>query len=125
MNRVIMHGRISTDIDKRMTSTGKSVATFNVAVNRPYQKDAVIKADFFPCVAWERLADFIGNNFSKGKEILIEGILQTRSYEKDGSKRYVTEIILTYAEFCGSKTDVAKSTTAGISGKEVDDDIPF
>lgn len=121
MNIVILHGRVATDIEIRKTTTGKDVATFNIAVNKPYKKDAEQKADFFPCVAWDKLAEIISKHFGKGREILLEGRLQTRSYEaQDGSKRYVTEIIVGEVEFCGSKGN------SKIGGQAVDaDDIPF
>ena len=124
MNKCIMHGRVATDIELRTTSTGKSIATFKIAVNRPYSKNAEQKADFFPCQAWEGLAEMISENFHKGKEILLAGRLQTRSYEaKDGSKRYVTEIIVNEVDFCGNK---GESSGNAFGGKQVnDEDIPF
>ena len=75
------------------------------------------KADFIPCVAWEKLAEIIGNNLSKGREVLVEGRMQVRSYEaQDGSKRYVTECVVNNMEFCGSKPQGEHEQTAQSSG---------
>lgn len=123
MNKVTLHGRLAKDVEMRYTNTGKAVASFTVAVNG-YGKDA--KAEFIPCVAWEGTAQIIGDNLVKGSEVLVEGRIQIRSYDaKDGSKRYVTEVIATSVEFCGSKKD-NRQKTEGIGGQPVSDmDIPF
>lgn len=121
MNKVILKGRLARDPEMRYTTTGKAIASFTVAVNG-YGKDA--KAEFIPCVAWEGTAQIIGDNCIKGSEVLIEGRLQVRSYDKDGEKRYVTEVIVTTFEFCGSKKDNGTPAN-GISGTPSDEDIPF
>ncbi|MCR5177201.1 MAG: single-stranded DNA-binding protein, partial [Anaerovibrio sp.] len=94
-------------------------------------------ADFIPCVAWEKLAEIVANNLIKGSEVLVEGRMQVRSYDaQDGSKRYVTEVILTEVEFCGSKKDNggggapaggnSQNDLGSFGGTPVpDDDIPF
>lgn len=126
MIKVLAHGRIAKDITLRTTTTGKSVASFTIAVDSGYGKEK--KADFFNCIAWGNTAELMSKYFSKGKEILIsDGRLQTRSYEaKNGEKRYITEIVVNEVEFCGSKSDVANNTTSGFSGTEVDEEsIPF
>jgi len=124
MNKWIGHGRLAKDVEMRYTSTGKAVASFTIAVNSGYGNDA--KTEFIPCIAWEKTAQIIGDNLAKGSEVLVEGRIQIRSYDaKDGSKRYVTEIIVTSIEFCGSKKDNGQKTE-GISGQPVSDmDIPF
>lgn len=125
MNKVMMHGRLAKDVDLRTTTTGKSVASFTIAVDSGYGENR--KADFFPCIAWNKTAELMGKHFHKGKEILIvDGRLQNRSYEaQDGSKRYVTEIVVNEVEFCGSKSE-SKASDNAFGGKEVkDEDIPF
>jgi single-strand DNA-binding protein len=123
MNKVILKGRMARDPEMRYTTTGKAIASFTLAVNG-YGKDA--KAEFIPCVAWEKTAELIGNNCVKGSEILVEGRLQVRSYDKNGEKRYVTEVIVTTFEFCGSKADHTKKDVGGFGGEPVPaDDIPF
>jgi len=122
MNKVILKGRLVRDPEMRYTTTGKAIASFTLAVNG-YGKDA--KAEFIPCVAWEGTAQIIGDNCIKGSEALVEGRLQVRSYDKNGEKRYVTEVIVTNFEFCGSKV-TRQENAGGFGGEPVDDtDIPF
>ena len=94
----------------RYTQSGKAVASFTIACNRQVKKgsDGKQMADFISCVAWEGIAQTVNNYLTKGREVLVEGRLQTRSYEaKDGSKRYVTEVIVSNLEFCGKREDAA------------------
>lgn len=122
MNKAILKGRLARDPEMRYTTTGKAIASFTLAVNG-YGKDA--KAEFIPCVAWEGTAQIIGDNCVKGSEVLVEGRLQVRSYDKNGEKRYVTEVIVITFEFCGSKV-TKQENTGGFGGEPVDaDDIPF
>ena len=103
MNNVILIGRLVADPELRTTQSGLEVTTFRVAVDRPYSKDGEKKADFIDVVAWRRTAAFICQYFEKGKPIVINGSLQTRSYEaKDGSKRFVTEVLAENVEFAPS-----------------------
>lgn len=102
-NKVIMLGRIATDLEVKTTPSGANVLSFPIAVDRRYQtKGEEKKADFFNCVAWRNEADFIARFWSKGKPILIEGELQNRSYtDKNGATKYITEIIVDRACFTG------------------------
>lgn len=139
MNKVILHGRLARDPELRYTTSGKAVASFSLAVNRRYSNNNNNQgptADFIPCVAWDKLAEIIANNLIKGSEALIEGRLQVRSYDaQDGSKRYVTEVIVGEMEYCGSKKDNGggsapagdnQSDLGSFGGTPVsDDDIPF
>ncbi len=103
LNRVILMGRITQDLDVRQTPSGVSVVTFNVAVDRSYQKQGEDRqADFITCVAWRQTAEFIGRYFGKGRMIAIEGQLRTRTYDdKNGTKHYVTEVYVDNASFTG------------------------
>ena len=95
MNKIVLMGRLTKDCDVRYTNTGKVVAQFILAVDRPY-KDAEGKkeADFITVVLWGNAAEFIANNVSKGKRVLVEGRLQIRSYDdKDGKRVYVAEVV--------------------------------
>jgi len=140
MNKVILHGRLARDPELRYTTSGKAVASFSLAVNRRYSSNNNNQgptADFIPCVAWDKLAEIIANNLIKGSEALIEGRLQVRSYDaQDGSKRYVTEVIVGEMEYCGSKKDNgggnapaggnSQNDLGSFGGTPVpDDDIPF
>lgn len=126
MNLVIIAGRVSKEVEVRYTQSGKCVAGFSVAVNNHFNKDN--KADFFNIVAWQKLAEICGNCLVKGIQVLIEGRLQTRSYDaQDGSKRYVTEIIANEVEFMGSKPKEQQGNSHSDVGTEMPDteEIPF
>ncbi|MEG1185892.1 MAG: single-stranded DNA-binding protein [Eubacterium sp.] len=111
MNKVILVGRISKDPELKTTNTGKSVATFSIAVDRRFKQEGQPTADFFNVVAWGKPGEIICQYLGKGRQIAINGRLQTRSYDaQDGSKRYVTEIILEEFDFIGSKNDNAESS---------------
>ena len=138
MNKVILHGRLARDPELKYTTSGKAVVGFTIAVNRRHSNNSNNQgptADFIPCVVWEKLAEIVANNLIKGSEVLVEGRMQVRSYDaQDGSKRYVTEVILTEVEFCGSKKDnhggggapAGANNPGGFGGTPVpDDDIPF
>ena len=129
-NKVILMGRLAKDVDARQTPSGKTVARFTLAVDRRQGKNTQGQqtADFLNIVAWERLADFCSNYLRKGTKILLEGQLQSRSYEaQDGSKRYVTEVVARDIEFAESKGSQSSTQQIGqIQGTEVDDiTIPF
>ncbi len=106
-NRVIMMGRIANDLELKTTQSGVSVLSFRIAVDRRYQtKGEERKSDFFNVVAWRYEAEFISRFFAKGRMILIEGELQTRSYtDKNGNTAYTTEIIADRACFTGEKAN--------------------
>lgn len=130
MNKAILIGRLTRDPEIRYTQTGKAVATFSLAVDRRGAKDGNgPKADFIPIVAWDKLAEVIGNNLSKGRRVMIEGRIQIRSYEaQDGTKRYVTEIIAQELEFLDSRNDTGQqgNTPGGFGGSTIEDEeIPF
>ena len=105
MNKVMLIGRVATDIDIKQTQGGHSVAQFRIAVNRRVvNQEGVREADFIPIVAWRQLADNVHKYLSKGRQCAVFGTLQTRTYDaQDGSKRYVTEVIADDIEFLGDK----------------------
>ena len=128
MNKVILMGRLARDPDVRTTQGGKSVARMTLAVDRRKGADGQQEADFLALVAWEKLADIAGQYLHKGLKILAEGRLQSRSYEaQDGSKRYVTEVIVSSLEFCESRRqEIGQASQTGQFGNPVSDrDIPF
>lgn len=108
MNKVILTGRLTKDVDVKYTQNGKCVALFSMAVNG-FKKEDVY---FFNIVAWNKTAELCGNYLTKGSKVLIEGQLTTRSYEDNsGSKRTVTEIIASNVEFLESKKQNEQQTT--------------
>lgn len=132
MNKVILAGRLATDPEVRYTQSGKAVASFRLAVNRRFSHDQENTADFFNIVAWQKLAEICSNNLVKGRQVLVEGRLQVRSYDaQDGSKRYVTEIIANEVEFMGNKMSGTNNSqpnnTHANEGTELppDEEIPF
>lgn len=103
LNRVILMGRITQDLDLKSTQSNIPVLTFNIAVDRGFVKQGEERqADFITCVAWRQQAEFISKYFGKGRMIAIEGNLRTRTYEdKNGSKHYVTEVYVDSVSFTG------------------------
>jgi len=107
LNRVILMGRITQDLEVRQTPNGQAVVTFNVAVDRNFKdQNGQYQSDFITCVAWRQQAEFIGKYFGKGRMIAIEGNLRTRTYEdKNGTKHYVTEVFVDSVSFTGEKAN--------------------
>jgi single-strand DNA-binding protein len=95
MNKVILTGRITKDPEVRYTQTGVSVVSFTLAVNRQFRDaNGNNQADFINCTAWRSTADFITRYIKKGYMLLVEGSIQSRSYQgQDGQTRYVTEVV--------------------------------
>lgn len=96
LNKIVIMGRISNDLELRHTLAGKAVCSFTVAVDRDRKKeDGTYDTDWIRCVAWDSKGEFIARHFEKGKPIVVEGRMQTRDYaDKDGNKRTATEIIV-------------------------------
>lgn len=101
INNVILLGRLTANPEMRMTQSGLTQTKFTLAVNRPYtNEEGERKADFINCVAWRKLAENIAKYCVKGMQVAIEGKLQVRDYDaSDGTKRYVTEVIIDNAQF--------------------------
>lgn len=114
MNKIILVGRLTKDPEVRSTSAGFATANFTVAVSRNFKnKDGNYDADFLPCVAFRNTADFVAKHFKKGSLIGVEGRVQTRNYDaQDGTKRYVTEVIVENIEFVGGKNENGSSELA-------------
>ena len=90
MNRVVLIGRLTRDPETKTTATGTKVAEFSIAVDKR-GKDEV--ASFFRVKAWGNQAEYVGNYLNKGRLVAIDGRLEQRSYEKDGQKREVIEVV--------------------------------
>jgi len=111
MNKAILVGNLTRDPERRTTPQGTSVTTFTVAVQRRFKNaSGGYDADFVTCVAWRATADFVAQYFGKGSRIGVVGSIQTRSYDdKNGNKRYVTEVVADEVEFVGPKSSDASS----------------
>ena len=105
INSVVLMGRLTADPELRTTTTGKSVCSFRLAVDRSYVRQGEQRqADFINCVAWEQTGNFISRYFTKGSMIAVIGSIQTRTYEdKSGAKRTAVEVNVREASFTGAK----------------------
>ena len=111
LNHNVIMGRLARDPELRRTTTGKSVASFTIACDKPGKDNG---ADFIPCVAWEKTADFVNQYFMKGSPIAVEGRLTSRQYEtKDGKKQTVLEVTVSQAHFCGKKEEKSDGFAGG------------
>ncbi len=113
LNRVILMGRITQDLELKSTPSGVSVLSFSVAVERSYARQGEDRqADFINCVAWRQQAEFISKYFGKGRMIALEGNLRTRTYDdKNGTKHYVTEVYVDSVSFTGEPKQGGSSNT--------------
>lgn len=94
INRVVLVGRLTKDVEVRKTQSGTSFARFTIACDRRGSRDAnQPNADFIGCVAWEQRADFLGQYAKKGNVIALEGRIQTGSYERNGQRVYTTDVV--------------------------------
>jgi single-strand DNA-binding protein len=114
MNKVQLVGRLTRDPELRTTGNGVSVCSFTVAVNRRFRNaQGEYEADFINCVAWRQSAEFLAKYFTKGRMVGLVGSIQTRNYEKDGQRVYVTEVSVDEVEFVESRN--ASSDSAPMS----------
>ena len=139
LNKVILMGRFTREIELRSTPQGISTCSFTLAVDRNFSRQGEErKADFINCVAWRQTAEFISKYFTKGSLVAIEGSIQTRNWDDaEGKKHYATEVIVNQVYFAESKRDSQSSANAGgfggdfgplpdpISPMGTDDDLPF
>lgn len=116
MNKVIMVGRIASEIEVKSTTKG-DVAQFRIAVSRGYVgQDGKREADFFSCVAWQHRARYLQQYGGKGDMLAVEGELRARSYTaQDGGTRYVTEILCDSVELCGGRRNAGQAE--GVAGQ--------
>lgn len=114
MNKAILMGRLTKDPDVRYQGANNmAVARYTLAVNRKYKRDGDPQADFIQCVAFGKIAEFAERYFKKGNQILVEGRIQTGSYDgKDGKKVYTTDVIVESHEFAQNKSDSSNGATA-------------
>ena len=115
LNKVVLAGRVTADIELKQTPSGVSVVSFTIAVNRRYvskstDAQAQQQADFIRVTAWRNTAEFICKYFRKGNPILIIGSIQTRNWtDTNGNKRYATDVVADEAQFVASRFDTEPS----------------
>ena len=121
VNKVILVGNLGKDPELRYTSSGTAVATFSLATSERYKDkngDQQEKTEWHNVVAWRNLAEICGKYLHKGKQVYIEGRIQTRSYDdRDGNKRYMTEIVADQMQMLGSRG----GDEGGSRGRQGDD----
>lgn len=142
LNKVILAGRLTADVELKNTQSGISVCSFSLAVNRRFQKDGEQNTDFINCTAWRNTAEFISKYFSKGSSLCVAGSIQTRSWtDNNGQKRYATEVVVDEAMFVDSKNDTQQAEastpanympeayktkqTPNFEEVQLDDQLPF
>lgn len=141
INRVVLVGRLTKDVELRRTPSNVPVVNFTLAVdNLSFGKDKTSSASFISCVAWNGTAEIIEKYCKKGSQLGVDGRLQTRTYDKkDGTKAFVTEVIVDNITLLGSKSTSNNSSNSDSSnfmpnddesldlGNDdiADDDLPF
>ena len=115
MNKITVLGRLTKDPDVRYTPSQKVVCSFTLAVPREFRNPETNEreTDFIPVVVWGKTAELCGNSLAKGHRLLVEGRLQIRDYtDKEGQRRWITEIIARNVEFIERKADVEKAAAS-------------
>ncbi len=142
MNKAILVGRLTKDPELKTTGSGVSVCSFTIAINRRFKNaEGNYDADFINCVAWRQQAEFLSRYFAKGRMVGVVGSIQTRNYEKDGQRVYVTEVVADEINFVDSKSQndgasaapsLANNSNTSSFGADdgfipmpADDDLPF
>ena len=117
MNKVILLGRLTRDPELRYSQAGQAVCKYSLAVNRSYKRDGEPDADFLNIIAFAQRGEFAAKYFRKGQMVAVCGEIRTGSYEKDGIKRYTTDIIATDQYFAESKKESGgqKQSAAGFT----------
>ena len=117
MNRAMLIGRLTAKPELRYTNSNVPFARFTIAVNRPFNsQDGNREADFINIIVWRKQAEVICNYFDKGNLIAIEGRIQTGSYDdKDGNKRYTTDVVLDQFHFIESKSQREAGSNSDIT----------
>ena len=141
MNKVILMGRLTRDPEVRYSNGGATVARFSLAVDRKFKReDDEQTADFINCVAFGKTAEFIEKYFFKGTKMVLEGRIQTGSYEKEGQRIYTTDVVVEQVEFAESKASneingnapTGRPSPSGAAGDGfmnipdgIDEELPF
>ncbi len=123
INQVILMGRLTRDPEQRTTTTGKTIASFSIAVDRAGQDDS---ADFFDVTAWEKLGELVVQYLAKGRRVLVQGRLRQDTWEdkETGKKRSKVEVVATDVTFLDGPSDGAgssQSNNSNSSSKKNDD----
>ena len=133
MNKVILSGNLTRDVEVRHSQSGVAVARTGIAVKRPFSKDKD-SVDFFNLVTFNKTAEVFQQWLKKGSRVMVEGRLQTNSYEKNGVKHNSVDVLVENVEFAGSNNNTSNgknsnkkaSGDSDFKGEEIDEyDTPF
>lgn len=130
MNIAILMGRLTATPELKHTTSGISVTSFNLAIDRRFKTGDEKQTDFINCMAWRQTAEFITKYFQKGSMIAVEGTIQTRKYtDKNGNNRVATDVVVNQVHFTGEKQGTQTSNQPDIEQDGytecIDDDLPF
>lgn len=124
LNKIVIMGRLTKDVELRRTGTGTAVASFTLAVDRDFGQNQK-ETDFIDCVAWGKGAEFAEKHFSKGKMMIVSGRLQIRSWtDKNEQKRKTAEVNVENIYFGEPKNDVGSRYESAMQGRELEPDYP-
>lgn len=121
INRVVLVGRITKDLELRKTSNGKSVSSFSIAIGRPKDASGNKQTDFPSCRAYGKTAELLTQYCHKGSQIGVEGSVRTYTTDNNGKKEYHTEVLVDSITFLESKGNQAEEPALVIDS----DDLPF
>lgn len=128
VNKVILIGNLGKDPELRYTTSGQAVCNFSLATNETW-KDAdgqtKERTEWHNIVCWKKLAEICGEWLKKGQQIYLEGRIQSRSWEKEGKKHYITEIVMDQMLMLGGKGEVAPAVPKDTPSPNADLDLPF
>ena len=125
MNKAILIGRLTKDPELNKTSSDISVCKFTLAVNRFKDKDGIEQADFLPIIVWRNQAENCAKYLKKGSQCAVTGTIQTRSYDKDGEKKYITEIVADNVEFLSSSKQTNETKIDDLTPLPDNAELPF
>ena len=122
MNHIHIMGRLTKAPEISSTTTGKTVAKFSVAVDRKYKKEGQQEADFFPCITFDKQAEFVERYLTKGTKVVVSGEMNLDKVEKDGKKTTYPKIKVSEIEFAESKKNETKDDFITVAN---DEELPF
>lgn len=114
LNKVVLAGRLTADVELKQTNNGTPVCSFTLAVNRRYGgQNSEQQTDFISCTAWRQTAEFLSKYFKKGSALCVVGNIQVRNWQDNqGNKRYATEVVVDEALFVDGRNDAEQAGTA-------------
>ena len=133
LNKVLLIGHLGKDPELKYTPNGTAVCNFSLASSDSYKGDDgnwVDRTEWHNIVVWRKLAEICGQYLKKGSKIYMEGKLTTESYEKDGTKKYITKIVMSDMlmldkKDAGGGATAATETTDSVKEESTEDDLPF